>query len=128
MYHGSSNPRLKTLRPKKIGKTKQKGVFATPRRGLATFFSLKDAKWKNLTREEGNWEVVGLTEDQLSKKGYLYHLDPDDFEQYEGWQYISKEPVQIVDKEVIEDIGKELQSLGFKIKPKVKKSKSITRL
>jgi len=118
MYHGSSNPRLKILKPESGGKGKPVAVYATPRRGLALFFAIKGAGWKNIKRDDDDWEVVGLTEDQLDQEGYLYHLNPDKFEQYEGWQYISEEPVKIKKKEKIKNIGKELKKMGFRVKLK----------
>jgi len=82
------------------------------------FFAIKGAGWKNIKRDDDDWEVVGLTEDQLDQEGYLYHLNPDKFEQYEGWQYISEEPVKIKKKEKIKNIGKELKKMGFRVKLK----------
>jgi len=118
MYHGSSNPRLKTLKPESGGKGKPVAVYATPRRGLALFFAIKGAGWENIERDNGSWKVKGLTEEQLGQEGYLYHLNPDKFEQYEGWQYISEEPVKAKKKEKVKNIGKELKKIGFRVTPK----------
>lgn len=118
MYHGSPNSKIKVLKPESGGKGKPVAVYATPRKGLALFFAIKGAGWKNIKRDDGDWEIVGLTEDQLEQEGYLYHLNPNKFEQYEGWQYISEEPIKPRKKEKIKNIGKELKGLGFKITPK----------
>jgi len=118
MYHGSANPRLKVLKPESGGKDKPVAVYATPRRGLALFFAIKGARWRNIKSKDGEWEVTGLTEDQLDQEGYLYHLNPNKFEQYKSWQYISEEPVKPRRKEKVENIGEELKKMGFKVTPK----------
>jgi len=115
MYHGSSRKGAKVLRPSKKGKGKPAGVYATPRKGLAVFFAIKGAGWRNLRREKGRWKVTGLSDKELSSSGSLYRLNPKKFKRYQGWEYISEDSVKVKREERIDNIGKELKSLGFKI-------------
>jgi hypothetical protein len=116
MYHGSP-AKHGVLKPvKQPGASgKPTAVYGTPRRGLALFFSIPGARWKNLTREKGKWVVHGLSNKQLSTPGHLYHLDPKGFKKYKGWQYISDKEVKPRKLEVVPNVGRALRRHGFKI-------------
>jgi len=111
LYHGSPHGRLKSLRPKG-----GRPVYATPRRNLATFFSIKGATWSNIRRRGGKWEVSGLTAKQLGQTGYLYHVRPSQKFSRDGWQYKASKAVRPQRREVIENVGKELKRLGVKVR------------
>ena len=111
MYHGSYHPRLKTIKPS----GKHKVIYGTTRRGLAIFFSLKKARWKNIKRVGDEWHIHGLSEKDLSSPGYVYYLDPEDFDDSEGWQYYCHEEVSPLSVEKIDNVGRELRRLGFVI-------------
>jgi len=108
LYHGSPRGNIKLLHPP---------VFATPRRGLAIFFSIKGARWKNIKRVEDHWTVIGLTKKQLSQKSYLYYVRPTkEFSHLAGWQYISHSPIKPYKREIIPNVGAELRLLGIRTK------------
>lgn len=113
LYHGSPKGNIKVLRPSDPGKKQPRGVYATKRRGLATAFSIKRLGWRNIKRRKDKWVVADVTDKQLDEPGYIYHLDPKEFEQYQGWQYINENPTKPKKVEEV-NIGEELKRLGWK--------------
>lgn len=132
LYHGSPKGNIKILKPTSPGKKQPKAVYATKRKGLATAFSIKRLGWNNIKRRKDKWAVADVSDKQLDETGYIYHLKPREFEQYQGWQYINEKPTKPKRVEEV-DIGEELKRLGWqrtqnnKVIPMTTKDSKITR-
>jgi hypothetical protein len=118
LYHGS-NKDIKSdyLKPKNNSHEDDDYVFATPDKYFALCYSGKiwNSKGMNLSKYNGKIVLTELRKDYISKTyntdGYLYTVkDNGSFQKRGNLELLSKEPVEILSKEHIGNILKELES------------------
>lgn len=117
LYHGSP-VKISTLKPHYCHGPDEKLVFATASYEFALPFA--GAPWIDIDINQCTYNgeymlteiLPGKFDELFNRKGYIYHLKSDGFEQYRRNEYISRRAVKPVKVDVIPNVLAELEKRG----------------